>query len=107
MPRKVKANNNNKDKNENFLDFNEIDEDIVDFSINKEFAARFEHNKKREERMQLEEKYGDEYSEEDSEEDVVEDEVGELVTPAVDAQILKTMLLSKQKQKCLSKKASS
>ncbi|KAJ3373938.1 hypothetical protein HDU91_002536 [Kappamyces sp. JEL0680] len=52
-----------------------------DFKINTSFAQRFEHNKKREEIQQLQEKYGNDSnldSEEDSEEEQVEDEIGEL-----------------------------
>ncbi|EAW23231.1 KRI1 family protein [Aspergillus fischeri NRRL 181] len=73
--------------------------------INEEYARRFEHNKKREELQKLESKLGktsalgkrrdrDEDDSDDSEEsssDEEEDEDGELVTPAVDAEIMATL----------------
>ncbi|KAH1644569.1 hypothetical protein KXX16_001853 [Aspergillus fumigatus] len=75
------------------------------FKINEEYARRFEHNKKREELQKLESKLGktsalgkrhdrDEDDSDDSEEsssDEEEDEDGELVTPAVDAEIMATL----------------
>ncbi|KAJ3091889.1 hypothetical protein HK102_012811 [Quaeritorhiza haematococci] len=88
-------------------------------TINESFAKKYEHKKRQEELSQLRDKYGEEeavlamkldrkqrrprrYEEEaeddyddeddeDSESDEEEDEVGELVTPEVDAQILKTI----------------
>lgn len=96
-----------------------LDEDAaddVDFCVNPQFAAKYEEKKKKEELSILEDKYkaklakkgvvlakkvskgGDEHaseddeeSEDDSESDVVEDEDGALVTPGVEAQILKTL----------------
>ncbi|KAF7180726.1 hypothetical protein CNMCM7691_010017 [Aspergillus felis] len=75
------------------------------FKINEEYARRFEHNKKREELQKLETKLGktsalgkrrdrDENDSEDLEEsssDEEEDDYGELVTPAVDAEIMATL----------------
>ncbi|CRG85716.1 Protein KRI1 [Talaromyces islandicus] len=76
------------------------------FKINQEYARRFEYNKKREERQQLEAKLGktsslgkrkqsdpegdySDGSEESSEED--EDEDGELATEALDSEIMNTL----------------
>ena len=71
--------------------------------INKEYARRFEHNKKREELQRLEEKYGsstkgkaiaDGDSDEDSSEsseDETEDEDAHLVTDQLDAEISATL----------------
>ena len=63
------------------------EESLNHFTINKEFAERYAHNKQRAELHQLEAKYGkdaltsddDEDSETDSESDVTEDEDGEQV----------------------------
>ena len=90
--------------------FDVADEDpSLDFKVNKDYARRFEERKKAQELGQLEDKYkaklekkgifkekksGDEDSESDysdSESDEEEDEFGEQLTPAVDAQILKTL----------------
>lgn len=76
----------------NLLEDFESGEQETSFSINKGFAKRFEHNKKREEKQKLEELYGSE-DEDDSESDEVEDEDGELITPQLDAQIMKTIHL--------------
>ncbi|EPX74545.1 krr family protein [Schizosaccharomyces octosporus yFS286] len=74
------------------------EEDNVDsLKINENFAKRFEHNKKREERQKLEEKYGKELAnqndsdDEDESSEESEDSEGELVTPEVDAAILKIL----------------
>ncbi|EED20115.1 ribosome biogenesis protein Kri1 [Talaromyces stipitatus ATCC 10500] len=75
------------------------------FKINEEYARRFEYNKKREERQQLEAKLGktsinsrnqgdgDEQSndEEDSSDEEEEDEDGELATEALDTEIFATL----------------
>ncbi|KAI1001333.1 hypothetical protein K3495_g6866 [Podosphaera aphanis] len=73
------------------------------FKINKDFAKKFEHNRKREELQKLEEKYsktdhqkrekyGDKYDEDsESSDDEEEDEVGFLATEALDAQISATL----------------
>ncbi|KAE8556686.1 hypothetical protein EYB25_001389 [Talaromyces marneffei] len=74
------------------------------FKINEEYARRFEYNKKREERQQLEAKLGksatssrkqangDELSEEeDSSDEEDEDEDGELATEALDSEIFATL----------------
>ena len=74
------------------------------FQINESYAARLEHNKKREELHRLEAKYGksippengDEDSEETSSES--EDEVGELVTPQLDAEIWRTIAMIREKR---------
>ncbi|PWZ00064.1 Krr1-domain-containing protein [Testicularia cyperi] len=76
------------------------EESLNHFSINKEFAERYAHNKQRAELHQLQAKYGDraldqldddEDDETDSESDVTEDEDGEQVTADVDAAILRTL----------------
>lgn len=87
--------------------FDVADEDpSLDFKVNKNYAKRFEERKKAQELGQLEDKYkaklekkgifketnddsDSDYS--DSESDEEEDEFGEQLTPAVDAQILKTL----------------
>ncbi|RJE19376.1 Ribosome biogenesis protein Kri1 [Aspergillus sclerotialis] len=76
------------------------------FKINEEYARRFEHNKKREEKQQLEAKLGktsslgkrrnrDEDEESDdsdsSSDDEDEDEDGELATEALDSEIMATL----------------
>ncbi|KAF2433154.1 Krr1-domain-containing protein [Tothia fuscella] len=81
------------------------DEAGITLNINADYARRFEHNKKRTEMMQLEEKYGkttakddvDEASESDSEDDVSEDDVGELVTEDLDKEISATLQAIKSK----------
>lgn len=68
------------------------------FSVNEEFARRFEHNKKREEQQRLEEKFkktgktGDNQDDDDdSSSDEDEDEDGFLATEDLDAQISATL----------------
>lgn len=84
------------------LDDSESSESEVEatLKVNEEYARRFEHNKKREEKQRLEEKYGkksalneddDDESETDSEDDESEDEIAELVTEKVDKQIEETL----------------
>ncbi|KAL1916494.1 uncharacterized protein VTP21DRAFT_5685 [Calcarisporiella thermophila] len=65
-------------------------------TINEAYAKKYEEKKRGEELSKLQEKYGkdatlEDFEDEDSEEDVEEDEFGELVTPEIDAQILKTI----------------
>ncbi|KAF2118754.1 KRI1-like family C-terminal-domain-containing protein [Lophiotrema nucula] len=78
-------------------DDSESDDGGVSLKVNEEFAKRFEHNKKREEKQRLEEKYGkgktfnDDEDDEDSEEDVSEDDAGEFATEDLDAQISATL----------------
>ncbi|EME48334.1 hypothetical protein DOTSEDRAFT_108137, partial [Dothistroma septosporum NZE10] len=79
------------------------------FKINEDFAKRFEHNKKREEKQRLEEKYGsadlgkrkdreeDEDSDVDSEDDESEDDDAALATEDVDQEIFATLAAIKQK----------
>ncbi|KAL4793595.1 KRI1-like family-domain-containing protein [Aspergillus venezuelensis] len=65
---------------------------LGDFKINEEYARRFEHNKRREEKAQLEAKLGkDDEEDESSSEDEDEDDDAELATEAVDAEILETI----------------
>ena len=71
-------------------------EEIEGFSINENYAKRFEYNKKRQELEELSLKYKDQTSDSDSE---IEDEDGELITPQVDAQIMKTITLLQKKSK--------
>ncbi|ORY83740.1 KRI1-like family C-terminal-domain-containing protein [Protomyces lactucae-debilis] len=70
-------------------------EDEEGFTINAEFARRYEHNKKREDLHRLQEKYKAEGSEDSDSE--TEDSDGELNTPQIDATILK--VLSKIRRK--------
>ena len=71
------------------------------FSVNEEYAKRFEHNKKREEKERLEKKYdavnGDEEDEDESSSDESEDDDGELATVDVDDEILATLQAIKTK----------
>ncbi|EPY54088.1 krr family protein [Schizosaccharomyces cryophilus OY26] len=73
------------------------------FKINEDFAKRFEHNKKREETQRLEEKYGKDLAkqnlseDEDESSEESEDSEGELVTPEVDAAILKILAKIRKK----------
>ncbi|KAI7279459.1 hypothetical protein KC345_g5376 [Hortaea werneckii] len=83
------------------------------FKINAEYAKRFEHNKKREERHRLEEKFGsskskgpngtgkggasDEEDEEDSEDEESEDDDAELATEQLDAEIMDTLQAIRRK----------
>lgn len=86
------------------------------FKINEEFAKRFEHNKKREEKQQLEEKYkgvpdrrqqsrgangvlGDDagVGEDEESTDESEDDDADLVTETLDAEILDTLQAIKRK----------
>ncbi|KAF4974924.1 hypothetical protein FZEAL_8254 [Fusarium zealandicum] len=70
-----------------------------ELKVNEEFARRFEHNKKREERQRLEEKFkktgkkptGDDDDDDDSSSDEDEDEDGFLATEDLDAQISATL----------------
>ncbi|KAI8902729.1 KRI1-like family-domain-containing protein [Globomyces pollinis-pini] len=84
-----------------FDDDDEVIADTTNFNINKEYAKRYEHNKKREQTQQLQEKYKNELNDSgsiDSESDSeVEDENGELITPQIDAQIMKTIALIRAK----------
>jgi len=71
------------------------------FTINTDFARRFEHNKKREELHRLQEKYGDsgktgEDSESDSDSESEDDEAV-LATEALDAEIFATLNAIKNK----------
>ena len=73
--------------------FDDDNQDAGQLRINETYAKRFEYNKQREERQKLSEKYGDvsdASSEESSSED--EDDHAELLTPAVDAAILQTIV---------------
>ncbi|KAI7586015.1 hypothetical protein KC316_g5852, partial [Hortaea werneckii] len=83
------------------------------FKINAEYAKRFEHNKKREERHRLEEKFGsgkgkgqngtgkgggsDDEDEEDSEDQESEDDDAELATEQLDAEIMDTLQAIRRK----------
>ncbi|KAH7313398.1 KRI1-like family C-terminal-domain-containing protein [Stachybotrys elegans] len=62
-----------------------------DFKVNKEYAARFEYNKKRQELQKLEEKYGNDDEESSSSSDETEDEDGFLATEDLDVQISATL----------------
>jgi protein KRI1 len=83
----------------------EGESDNFSLSINSSFAKRYDESKRKQEIGQLEDKYkanlqkkglkqqdsGSESDYTDSESDEEEDDDGELLTPAVDAQILKTL----------------
>ncbi|TPX64443.1 hypothetical protein SpCBS45565_g05866 [Spizellomyces sp. 'palustris'] len=72
----------------------EDEEEELTLTINRNFAEKYENRKRFEEFSQLKAKYGDEADEEEGSfdsESEEEDEVGELVTPEVDAQIMKTI----------------
>lgn len=84
------------------------EESLNHFTINKDFAERYLHNKQRAEIHQLEAKYGkdalasgDEDSETDSESDVTEDEDGDQVTANVDAAIFRTLQRIRNKDAAL------
>lgn len=74
--------------------FADADAPETRLEVNKSYAERYAHNKRRVHLEQLQQKYGDgaEESDEDSEsEDEDEDEDGEQLTPQVDAAILRTI----------------
>lgn len=85
------------------------EESLNHFTINKEFAERYVHNKQRAELHQLEAKYGkdalasddDEDSETDSESDVTEDEDGDQINANVDAAIFRTLQRIRNKDAAL------
>ncbi|CAG8763231.1 7817_t:CDS:10, partial [Cetraspora pellucida] len=61
-------------------------------TINEEFAKKYEERKRGEELSKLKEKYGDlDPDEEEDSSSEEEDEYGELVTPEIDSQIMKTI----------------
>ncbi len=64
--------------------------------VNEEYARRFEHNKKREEKDRLEEKYG-KASSDDSSSDETEDDDAELATKDLDAEIEETLAAIKRR----------
>ncbi|KAG0033490.1 hypothetical protein BGZ81_008317 [Podila clonocystis] len=92
-----------------------MEEEELTFTINKDFADKYEKSKRGQEISAIRDKYGDmdegrlatiaerqhkygytknadlDYDSYDSEDDEEEDEFGELVTPAVDGQIMKTI----------------
>jgi protein KRI1 len=84
-----------------FEDSDDESDGGAQIQINDEYAKRFEHNKKREERHRLEEKYkgrvsakpagDDEDDEDDSSDDETEDENGYLATEELDAQLNATL----------------
>jgi len=70
------------------------DEATPTFTINDEYAKRFQHNKAREERQRLEEKYGkdaENLEETDASTSEEEDDEAELATLELDAQISETL----------------
>ncbi|PKK79571.1 Krr1-domain-containing protein [Rhizophagus irregularis] len=74
----------------------------VKLTINSEFAKKYEERKRGEELSKLKEKYGDvaNFDSDEADESSTseeEDEFGELVTPEVDAQIMKTIIAMKSK----------
>ncbi|KAG0045032.1 hypothetical protein BGZ83_009720 [Gryganskiella cystojenkinii] len=92
-----------------------MEEEELTININKDFAEKYDAKKRNQELSAIRDKYGDmnedrlaviaerqhkygytknaeyDYDSYDSEEDEEEDEVGELITPAVDGQIMKTI----------------
>jgi protein KRI1 len=81
------------------MDFlsDDSDSEVKGFQINEKYAKRFEHNKQREELHRLQEKYSNGSESDSSTDDEVEDEDGELITPQIDAQIMKTIKLIQDK----------
>lgn len=86
------------------------EESLNHFTINKEFAERYVHNKQRAELHQLEAKYGKDAlasdddgldSETDSESDVTEDEDGDQINANVDAAIFRTLQRIRNKDAAL------
>ncbi len=82
------------------------EESLNHFTINKDFAERYLHNKQRAELHQLEAKYGKDAlnsddDETDSESDVTEDEDGDQVTASVDAAIFRTLQRIRNKDAAL------
>ncbi|SJX64818.1 related to KRI1-KRRI-Interacting protein 1 [Sporisorium reilianum f. sp. reilianum] len=84
------------------------EESLNHFTVNKEFAERYLHNKQRAEIHQLEAKYGkdwlasdDDHSETDSESDVTEDEDGDQINANVDAAIFRTLQRIRNKDAAL------
>lgn len=85
----------------------QLNGDSVGFKINEEYAKRFEHNKKREERQQLEEKFKgngkrkreeeDDSEDEESSSNESEDDEAELATEEVDQEIFNTLQAIKNK----------
>ncbi|KAH6654627.1 KRI1-like family-domain-containing protein [Truncatella angustata] len=89
-----------KDRKMTMFDESEDESDGgAQLKVNNEYAARFEHNKKREERHRLEEKFGkgkpqdhqDHDDDEDDSDDETEDEDGYLATEELDAQLMATL----------------
>ncbi|CAG8640356.1 9921_t:CDS:10, partial [Scutellospora calospora] len=68
-------------------------EPLPTLTINKEFAKKYEERKRGEELSKLKEKYGDSDLSEDEDDSSSEDEdeYGELITPEIDSQIMKTI----------------
>jgi protein KRI1 len=70
--------------------------------INESYAKRLEHNKAREELHRLQSKYGDvnlqSSDEEESSTSESEDEIGDLVTPQLDAEILRTIAMIRERR---------
>ncbi|KAI3487773.1 hypothetical protein L1887_48254 [Cichorium endivia] len=85
------------------------EESLNHFTVNKDFAERYLHNKQRAELHQLEAKYGkdalsdgsDDDSETDSESDVTEDEDGDQINANVDAAIFRTLQRIRNKDAAL------
>ncbi|KAH7041092.1 KRI1-like family C-terminal-domain-containing protein [Microdochium trichocladiopsis] len=92
-----------KDKAKKPSVFDDSDDDTgggVELKVNEEYAKRFEHNKKREEKHRLEEKqkagktngtHDDDDSDDSSSDDETEDEDGFLATAELDAQLNATL----------------
>ncbi|CAG8591744.1 16690_t:CDS:10 [Racocetra fulgida] len=74
-------------------------------TINEEFAKKYEERKRGEELSKLKEKYGDlDMDEEEDSSSEEEDEYGELVTPEIDSQIMKTISAIRNKDPKTEKK---
>ncbi|KAJ3181113.1 KRRI-Interacting protein 1 [Gaertneriomyces sp. JEL0708] len=71
--------------------FDDDNTQVDSFTINAKFARNYEQKKRHEELSELSKKFANASDDEDSDEDVVEDENGALVTPELDAQIMKTI----------------
>ncbi|OLL25052.1 Protein kri1 [Neolecta irregularis DAH-3] len=76
----------------------DLESDIGDvITINESYASKFEYNKKRDELSRLQEKYGGNAQDGSSSSSGEEDSDGELITPAVDAALFKTLKMIREK----------
>ncbi|CAG8548208.1 2876_t:CDS:2 [Paraglomus brasilianum] len=75
-----------------------LEDECLQLRVNKDYARKYDERKRGEELSKLKEKYGDlAHNEESDSTSEEEDEYGELVTPEIDAQILKTITAIRSK----------